>query len=225
MILSENIQIGDIPGIVHEYSDRSKSFEYNSEYSHELLSYATNNKFDFTEKFGFAFPEGSFFGLRMSLAFQLYCRNDDYFWNLYETLNDDSSFDFLWFTRVYKKEMNGLHINASDIESVTNFFQREKSRHGSCMFGNNLTTRNPGSNPNGIFPDGMVEHAFEIVPLAFALLKSNDDIHILGTLNCFHSINMCRSHNNHTKSGRSLNSLCAYINNDHRQELISSIVK
>jgi hypothetical protein len=109
----------------------------NDIYMNEFIRYFDLNKENCL------FSEGNFFILHRKVIEKLYC--DDY---LYYALNDETSFDYSWVKKRY-----GIPEN-----SLVKVFEEYKSKK---WFGNNMET---GLGWCG-FPDGMLEHSFERLPL------------------------------------------------------------
>lgn len=271
MILSDNIMVGDIPGIVREYSDRSLSFEKNAEYSHELLfdllqrttqqNVCKNNTDNFHENrnYGFAFPEGSFYGVQLQIAIDIYARNDEHFWKYYNTLNNETSFDLLWFSRNYRKEIESRSKKNSHcvversimskndhIEFTIEMFLNMEKEFGTSLYGNNLASRKKiftmsrdksvSDNKTalrGISPDGMVEHAFERIPLVYCLITSKDPVYVIRDFNDNHDNNQTSKSTATTRTTPTTtttqiqkirSSLQEFLNVEHRKELRSWVL-
>lgn len=109
----------------------------NDIYMNEFIRYFDLNKENCL------FSEGNFFILHRKVIEKLYC--DVY---LYYALNDETSFDYSWVKKRY-----GISEN-----SLVKVFEEYKSKK---WFGNNMET---GLGWCG-FPDGMLEHSFERLPL------------------------------------------------------------
>jgi hypothetical protein len=110
----------------------------NEIYMKEFIQYFDLNKENYL------FTEGNFFILHRKVIEKLY--SDKYF---YYALNEESSFDYSWVKKRYGIQKKN---------SIFKVFQEYKSKK---WFGNNMET---GQGWFG-FPDGMLEHSFERLPL------------------------------------------------------------
>lgn len=109
----------------------------NDIYMNELVKYFQLNKENYL------FSEGNFFILHRKVIEKLY--SDKY---LYYVLNDETSFDYSWVKKRY-----GIQENL-----IAKVFKEYKSKN---LLGNNMES---GLGWCG-FPDGMLEHSFERLPL------------------------------------------------------------
>jgi len=112
-------------------------WENNDIYMNELIKYFQLNKENYL------FSEGNFFILHRNVIELLFLDP-----LLYYILNNETSFDYNWVKKNYGiKEIN-----------VENVYNEYKKRH---LFGNNLETKLGWKG----FADGMIEHAFERLPM------------------------------------------------------------
>jgi hypothetical protein len=120
------------------HTDIKKIYWNNNDiYMNEFIRYFNLNKENYL------FSEGNFFILHRKVIEKLY-----YDEHLYYALNNETSFDYSWVKKRY-----GIHE-----KSLEKVFEEYKTKK---WFGNNMETRLGWCG----FPDGMLEHSFERLPL------------------------------------------------------------
>jgi GT2 family glycosyltransferase len=156
------------------------------------------------------FPEGNVYILKNEVANFIY---DDRF-NLYEKLNDETTFDYSWFVNYYNTH-ELTYDEAYDLYKTKN------------LYGNNLYTKNS----NRQLRDCMIEHAFERIIFG-VVKKMNLRANVLGSDESYNNklnniIYDITNNNNviviscHTSSELKIKSL---INNINRLKSFSSII-